>query len=113
MFRNFRLALMSAAGIAAATAASAAQGSENDALAIAGAKVSLTQAVETAEKHTSGKAIRAEFENSSKGAVYEVEVVSGKKVLDVKIDASNGNVISSAEDKVDREHECDDDDDDK
>lgn len=39
--------------------------------------------------------------------MYEVEVVSGAKVFDVKIDADKGTVISSAEDKADRDNDHD------
>lgn len=40
--------------------------------------------------------------------MYDVEVVSGIKVLDVRVDADKGTIISSVEDRGDR-----DDDDDK
>lgn len=111
MFRTPKLAIivLSAAGLTATAYAAGAPG--NDALAIVNAKVSLTEAVAAAEKHASGKAVRAEFEQSSQGAIYEVEVVSGARVFDVKVHAVKGNVISSAEDEVDRGHESEDDDD--
>lgn len=41
----------------------AAESTENDALAIAGAKISLTQAVTAAEQQVGGKASRAEYEH--------------------------------------------------
>ena len=58
-----------------------------------------------------GKASRADYEHSKNGWIYEVEVVSGKQVFDVKVDANNGAVIASKEDKADREdddHDRDD-----
>ena len=76
-------------------------------MAINKAKISLVQAVTVAEQHANGKASQAEFENSKQGWVYDVEVVSGAKVFDVKIDADKGTVISSAEDKADRDDEHD------
>ena len=75
----------------------------NDAMAGSKAKISLVQAVTTAEQHAKGKATRAEFENSKRGFVYDVEVVSGSKVFDVKVDPDKGTVISSAEDMTDRD----------
>lgn len=111
MFRTSKLALIALSAAVLAATAYAAGGTGNDALAIVNAKVSLTEAVAVAEKHASGKAVRAEFEQSSQGEFYEIEVVSGSRVFDVKVDAVKGNVISSAEDKVDREHESEDDDD--
>jgi len=83
---------------------------ENDALDIAKSKVSLTQAVATAEQHAGGKATRAEFEHEKGSWTFDVEVVSGAKVFDVRIDADNGAVLSSQEDKADHEgRERDDD----
>ena len=92
------LALSTAGGIAYA-----ARTVENDAQSIASAKISLVQAVTIAEQHVKGKAARAEYEHSRQGWVYDVEVVSGAKVFDVRIDAAKGVVISSAEDKADRD----------
>ena len=85
-------------------------GMENDALAIAKAKVSLIQAVTTAEQHTGGKATHAEYENSKQGWVYDVEVVNGVKVFDVRVDADKGTVIASVEDKAEHDDGQDKDD---
>jgi len=80
---------------------------ENDALPIATAKITLVQAVNVAEQHANGKASRAEYEHSKQGWVYDVEVVSGAKVFDVRVDADKGGVIASAEDKADRDDDQD------
>ena len=102
MYRYSKLSLLAVAIATAGTVAYAANGGmENDALAIANAKISLVQAVTAAEQHANGKATHAEYEHSRQGWVYEVEVVSGAKVFDVKVDADKGTVISSAEDKKD------------
>lgn len=77
---------------------------ENDALAIAQAKVSLAQAVNAAEQTVSGKATHAEFEKGKTGWVYKVEIVDGTKVFDVTVDANKGTVISSTVDLEDDEH---------
>lgn len=99
-----KISLLAVAVAATGTVAYAAKsGMENDAMAITKAKIPLTQAVTVAEQHANGKASRAEYENSKQGWVYDVEVVSGAKVLDVRVDANKGTVISSAEDKADHD----------
>ena len=108
MNRYSKLSLLTAAIVTAGSVAYAAQGgAENDAMAISKAKISLAQAVTSAEQHANGKATHAEYENSKQGWVYDVEVVSGAKVFDVKVDADQGTVISSAEDKADRDDDHD------
>jgi uncharacterized membrane protein YkoI len=103
-----KLSLLAIALAAAGTVAYAAKGGiENDAMAIAKAKIPLTQAITVAEQHANGKAARAEYENSKQGWVYEIEVVSGTKVFDVKVDADKGTVISSVEDKADSDDDHD------
>lgn len=101
-----RLSILAGTIAAASTVAYASQGSvENDATAIANAKIPLAQAVSTAEQHAGGKALRAEYENSKHGWVYDVEFVGGSKVVDVNVDADRCTVISSSEDKADRDHD--------
>ena len=108
MNRYSKLSLLVAAISAAGTVAYAANGTmENDAMAITKAHTSLTQAITTAEQHLNGKAVHAEFESSKHGWIYEVEVVTGAKVFDVKVDADKGTVISSAEDKAVRNDDYD------
>ena len=103
MHRYSKLSLLAAAIATAGTLAYAANGAmENDAMAIASAKTSLVQAVTAAEQHANGKATHAEYEHSKQGWIYEIEVVNGAKVFDVKVDADKGTIISSAEDKADR-----------
>jgi uncharacterized membrane protein YkoI len=82
-------------------------GTDNDTLAITKAKIPLTQAVIVAEQHVNGKAFRAEFENSKQGWVYDVQVVSGAKVFDVRVDADKGSVILTSKDRSDNDDEHD------
>ncbi len=108
MYRYIKFSLLVIAIATTGAVAYAANGRmENDALAITKAKVSLIQAVTVAERYTNGKASRAEYENSKQGWVYDVEVVSGAKVFDVRVDADKGTVISSAEDKADHDDDHD------
>ncbi|BAO90337.1 PepSY domain-containing protein [Caballeronia cordobensis] len=101
-------ALVATGAIAISTYAAATK--ENDALAISEAKISISQAIAAAEQHVHGKATRAEFEQKRQYNAFEVEVVNGTKVFDVTVDADQGNVLSVAEDKYERDrHEREDD----
>lgn len=103
------LAAVAAGALAAATFAYAAHERPNDALSVLQAKVSLLQAVASAEQHVQGKASSAEYEHGARGGVYDVEVVSANKVFDVRVDAADGKVIASVEDAQDHEHDDHDD----
>lgn len=103
MFRSSPLALLTVALVGTSTIAFAAKDMDNDAMAIAHAKIPLAQAITAAEQQVKGKAIRAEYEQSKSGWAYDVEVVSGPKVFDVKVNADNGSVISVSEDKADHD----------
>jgi|JI8StandDraft_1071087.scaffolds.fasta_scaffold99468_1 uncharacterized membrane protein YkoI len=88
----------------------AAKSADNDAMAIADAKISLAQAVSTAEQHVGGKASRAEYEDHKGQWVFDVEVVKGRQVMDVTVNSTSGTVIAAVEDKHDREDDHDRDD---
>lgn len=109
MYRFAKLSLLAVAIAATSAVAYAKDGMENDAMAITKAKIPLTQAVTVAEQHANGKAARAEYENSKQGWVYDVEIVSGAKVFDVRVDADKGTVISSAEGNADHDDDHDED----
>lgn len=104
MKRSIYLAALAAACITAIGTASA---MENDALAIGSAKIGLAQAVGAAELHTGGKASRAEFEKHKGQWVFDVEVVNGGKVMDVKVDPSTGKVVAVNDDPADRDDDHD------
>ena len=105
MFASVAAVLLTAAG--AATYASKDSTPENDAISdLARAKVSLVSAVGVAEQQSGGKATRAELESEDGVTAFEVEIVTpDKKVLEIKVDALTGKVLSSKEDKPDgRKH---------
>ncbi|ADO48283.1 PepSY domain-containing protein [[Enterobacter] lignolyticus] len=81
--------------VMAVCSASAFASSHDDEMAVVKNKVTLIQAISTAEKHVNGVASKAEFEISKSVPVYEIHVVQGQKVHDVKVDANSGAVISS------------------
>lgn len=107
MFRSPKIAVLAIALATAGAVAYAANTIENDALSISNAKVPMTQAITVAEQHANGKAARAEYEHTTAGWAYDVEVVSGSKVFDVRVNANSGVVISSVEDKSDRDDDHD------
>jgi len=96
---------MAAAGVLAASvmcAQAAPPSSSNDALAGPTPKISLAAAVATAEQHAKGKARHAEFERTRQGQwVYDIEVSDGTKVIDVRVDAETGTVLTSLDDTAD------------
>lgn len=112
MNRRPLFALLVAAGLTAIGAVAYAERGDatNDALPTpeANGHISLIQAVQTAELHAAGKARQAEYEHSRQGWVYDVEVINGSKVFDVRVNARSGVVISSQEDKPDGPGENDD-----
>jgi len=102
-------ALAIAAVVSAVLAGAAfAEESENDALQLGKAKISLSEAVAAAEAKTGGRASKAEFENAKEGWIYDVEIVAGKAVSDVHVNAETGAVLSVVDDKVDSDEEEED-----
>lgn len=63
------------------------------------AKVSLTDAITAAQTKANGKAVSAELDTHKGTPVYEVEVLAGAKMFDVRIDAADGKVLEMKEDK--------------
>lgn len=115
---NYKISRVALAILAttAVTSVYATESTENDALAITNAKISLTQAITTAEQHVGGQASRAEYEHEKNQSLFKVEVIKGKSVMDVTVDPMSGKVIASNEDKADhnedrKDHEDGDEDD--
>ena len=94
-------ALFAAAPVALALAA--APRHENNALAIASAKATLSEAIAAAERHAGGKAVKAELEQSNGHWVFDVEVVKSGQVLDVQVSADDAHVLSAKEDRAEND----------
>jgi uncharacterized membrane protein YkoI len=107
MSHHLRSLFFALAACTLCATAQAGNSRENDAIATAQAKIPLTKAIEIAEAQAGGKAVRAEYEESSAGWVCDVEVVGSKKVFDIKVDAKNGKVVASSEDEVDHDDDQD------
>ncbi len=69
------------------------------------ARISLEQAMTTAEQYAGGRASRAELENENGRLVYGVKVSDNAKPTDVKVDANEGSVVSAQADQADQESE--------
>jgi uncharacterized membrane protein YkoI len=104
--RKSTLALAALALISAAAGVSvyAAGDAGNDARTIPNARFSLAQAVTAAEQHVGGTASKAEVEPHGGKLVYDVEVVKGPQVFDVKVSPDQGTVIAATADKADRDN---------
>jgi uncharacterized membrane protein YkoI len=68
---------------------------QTDAADLAQAKVSLTQAIVAAEQRVQGRAVRAELEDENGTIVYSVDVLNGKTTTDVKVDSTDGKILSA------------------
>ena len=111
MSRSTRVTIIAAAlasaGVIAFAANTMDKDGENQAATLATAKISLGQAITSAEQHTGGKAAKAEFEQTKAGWAYEVEIVNGGKTVDVRVNPDTGTVISAVDDKIDQDNEHD------
>lgn len=107
MFRYTKIAIAGAVLAATGIAAYAATNMENDATLLPATKISLSQAVAAAEQQANGRATRAELEHTKSGIVFDVEVVSGAKVFDVKVDPEKGTVIAATLDQADHDDDQD------
>jgi uncharacterized membrane protein YkoI len=100
---SVRISAAAALSALAITAAYALSSRDNDALAISSAKIGLANAVQAAEQHVGGKASKAEYERHKGEWVFDVEVVKDGRAMDVKVDATDGKVLSATEDSVDHD----------
>src|SRR5215207_7141643 len=94
--------LLSAVAVAGAMeAAPAARADQEDLRLFSEAKVMLTQAIATAEKHLGGQAIGAKLDDDSFKPAYQVTVIKDNRVFEVQVDAVTNAVIGSREDMDD------------
>ena len=68
------------------------------------AKISLDQAVQRVLASVHGQVLKTELEDENGFLVYGVEVVTpDKTIMDVKVDAGSGKVLSMDQDTVDKD----------
>lgn len=77
----------------------------SDAVAIATSKISLEQAIAIAQKTMSGDLVSAEFDQNDylSGGKFEVKSISNDTEHEVKIDASNGKILKTKQEKLDQD----------
>ncbi len=91
--------------IAALGAASALHATDKaDAQAIQGARISMTEAIQMAERQGNGRAIDAKFESNKQGGQYTVEVLShdGGKLTQYTLDSASGHIASAGNEPFER-----------
>ncbi len=77
----------------------------SDAVAIAKSKISLEQAITIAQKTARGDLMGAEFDQNDymEGGEFEIKSISGDTEYEVKIDASNGKILKTKQEKLDQD----------
>lgn len=75
------------------------------AVAAAQSKISLEQAITIGNKTIKGDVVSADFDryNHSTGGNYEINIVANNIEYEVKVDANSGKVLSSKQDRLDKE----------
>ncbi len=81
-----------------ATIAAPAHADRDDIRGMDEAKISLTTAIDKAEKHAGGTAYEASYDNDSFKPAFDVEVTKDGRFYDVRIDGISGDVIGMRED---------------
>ena len=77
----------------------------SEAVAAAQSKISLEQAIVIAKKTIKGDVVSADFDqhDHSAGGNYDVNIVTNNTEYEVKVDANSGKVLSSKQEKLDKE----------
>ena len=99
--KNRKVVFAIVATAALAGAAYGATTEENDARLALFTTISLGQAVAIAEQHVKGRAAGAELDSSDGKLKYELEVVTGSKLFEIHVNATNGTVEKVSEDAND------------
>ena len=61
--------------------------------------ITITQAIETAERETGAKVVEADLDGKRSGLVYEIELIGNDTRYDVDISADDGKILRSGEKK--------------
>lgn len=106
---KFTALAMSGVLVLTATAAYAVSHLEEDGQAIGQTRVSLSQAIDAAEKSAPGsRATHANFERDHQGHwTFTVEVAKAGQAMDVTVDPSNGQILSVSHDREDYDYDYD------
>lgn len=91
----FAFAAILAASTAGVAVAKEAHDDEDDAAALAHAKISLTQAIAAAEQQAGGKAVGAGVDNENGTVRIAVEIADGQGTKTLLVDPQTGQVTAS------------------
>ena len=69
-----------------------------DAEKVATVKIDMVQALQTVQRQSTGRVVSAELEEDDDKLVYEIEIMRGSKIMEVKVDAFTGAIIEREED---------------
>lgn len=97
-----KLLLSAAAGIIALTATLGFAAPRDEIADLARTKITLLDAVATAQKTVNGPALGAQLDAEQGRPVYLVEIVHSGKIVEVTVDARTGKVLSSRVDSADK-----------
>lgn len=93
-----QLKTLALAVVAGATLSTAALADREEVRLLPETKVTLVQAIETAQKHVGGQAYDASLDDDSFNTAYEVNVAKDGKTIEVHIDGKTGKVLGARED---------------
>lgn len=72
------------------------------------AKITADEALKTVQNKFSGKILSVKLENENGNLIYASEVMNNNQITDVIVDAGDGKILASNMDKKDSKGECDD-----
>jgi Peptidase propeptide and YPEB domain len=108
LFRTMMAGLLGAAAMASAGAAFGQATGKPPGEAPATARITMEQAIATAEQQVGGKAVETEMERRRDGAsIFKVKVLQGNQTHKVLVDAQTGQVVRSVLDDEDDEDDDD------
>jgi uncharacterized membrane protein YkoI len=92
----FTIGLMAGTGATIAQAAVTKDDEAKELQLFSQAKISLSDAIKTAEQKVGGKALEADLDDEAKTVQFEVEVVKEGKIHKVMVDGKTGKALSVA-----------------
>jgi uncharacterized membrane protein YkoI len=89
----FTMAIMTATAANVAQAGESKEKETKQLKLFSKAKITLTEAIKTAEKKVGGKAMEAELDDESTTVQFEIEILKDGKVHEVLVDGITGKVL--------------------
>jgi uncharacterized membrane protein YkoI len=90
------MAAMIAVGATGAVHASTGESeSRREVATVLGAKTSLVQAIDAAERHSGGRAMKIDVEKKNGAFLYEVKTVAKDRITEVLVDPASGTVVGT------------------